>query len=346
MIAVKNLLKLINSTQNLINKGNNINNIIEGIDCFKEIAFSHISYNAPSWNDVQSGSIALNRTRGHIFYSTRQYLDILWNFNINVFYDIVYKEITKEKDISLDISYRIITIYKDFLHKNISHNSKKILRYYYIKNISSINTSLYKLLYNKLIEKDINIDLNLHDIYPFSPFNIFILDSSIKYEDPEISSLLLNDYLHWCDFVIENYKYSEFTSILIGEVIGLLHSLLIHLDELNNIQEQTQETNSTKERLTQITNGIIDHFQEFNFSNNIKDRSIISVINSRFWSFKELDLKNIKSVDSLFINKIEQIISNTVWANTYENTPLNNQSKIPKNYFLDFTLKMISILFR
>ncbi len=145
---------------------------------------------------------------------------------------------------------------------------------------------------------------------------MLVLDHIIKY-DSGIYNILLRNYIEWCQFVINSYKNQNFISEIVGESIYIMRRMIIYLNDQNNLPEENPDDQIGIYNTHQSIVKIIDMYHNFNYSTDESKRSIISAIHSRFWNFREFDLKNTVLPDDKFISKIDQIILKTEWANTY-----------------------------
>lgn len=218
---------------NPILKTEEVNYIFNALSCYKESIFSHIFYNAPFWNDVQSGSPSINIRRGRVFSNTKHYLDVLWNFSVAHLYNITLLSVDASRNVSTGELYLYLGLYKDFLIKNIGYNRSVVLRYHHLNKLVDNGQKLFRIAFERTDFNDMRFEFYRDNISQYSPFNTYVIAACVVFDDKQTGSLLTGSYLSWCRFIIDTCKSESFLSETLRESIHLLKMLLYKWVEMN-----------------------------------------------------------------------------------------------------------------
>ncbi|WP_080056753.1 hypothetical protein [Spirosoma aerolatum] len=314
VVSLEAMLNLIESALNLSFKDPINNSIFTRLECFSYSLFWQMLYNTPPWYDVQTGSPSIYSQRALVYANTQNRLNVLWRFT-NILYNFISSCFDLEKNISTNGLYHILEIYKRLLENNISYNFSHRSRYYYLERLSKENVDLYKLAFVRLDFSTFKFDSFRENTRHFSPINTLLLDHLIKYDKSQISHIILDNYLSWCNFVMCSPKSVDFTSELVDDSLNLLSSLLYYLKQNYLVYEPKGIKQSTR-NVIESFNRIIDFYYIFDYSSDPTFNNILNEINNRFWNFKVFRLKEINVPYNSFMRKLDLIISKTSRTNT------------------------------
>lgn len=311
--ALRSMLDAFKSAFKVSLNTSNNDVIFSWFNFYKASIMSLISYNTPFLNVSRPGTPYMAQTKRELFRDSSSLYSVLGEL-VAELYNSTLSSINDDRKISIFDYYNFISTYREFLEKNILYNHNKYLRSSCI-NLFSINLiDLYINAYKKMDFNNLYFPPYESQIYKYSPINVHVLESSIIYDTEDISVDLLNSYIVWCQFIIDNNDNVDLISELVDEIIFLLYRLFFFINE----QESSTDKSILAIEVTKASiDKIIDVFYLYPHKKDESRKKLISEIHNRFWQFLEFEYIRVGMQNDSFTTKLKFIVDETKWANTH-----------------------------